>query len=397
MTDREVVCDLCGGARWESAAIAGEGRVLISDGRVVPGVLRKRRCLNCGLVAGDGPGGADASELYDRHYAQGLAPEHQFMSASGLTPRSAVIEAWITGARIAPLWERASRVLEVGAGNGRLLERLAARFPRAGFQAIEPGRAAAAAARARGLEVRSTPVEALDREAFDLIYAVTVLEHVASPSAFLAALRRALRPGGSLVLVQPTQDRAGSDVLFVDHLHHFGSAHLAAYARLTGYDETCREIGHPLMPSFSLHVWRRAEADAAAPAWSAPPLPTRGLENLRAAAGDMARVSALVDQLAEAGRRLAVFGVAEVYTMAAAYSRLGDHPPVCGLSDVDPAPALPFPVVRPEAAAAFGITDVLLTMNRMYYPAAHRRLSPLGVAIHEVWSDEAPGSRDIRC
>jgi hypothetical protein len=218
-----------------------------------------------------------------------------------------------------------------------------------------------------------------------MAYSVAVIEHVPSPSAFLKAIRGRLRDAGTLVLVQPTQDVPSYDVFFVDHLHHFGTAHVERLARMAGFRQVSCEVGHPLMPNFSLHVFEASDPDAGAAS-----------EGFRATTCEqtvreiIARMELLDGKLARygaEGRRVAVFGLNEVYWLARAYSRLGTFPIACGFDDTPDKPEyarLGFPVVRPEDGVSEGIDTVVLAMNTMYYPIALPRLERLGYDVHTV-------------
>ena len=99
-----------------------------------------------------------------------------------------------------------SRYLEVGCGFGFALDfAVQAR----GFvgMGIDPGRLAAQGRQAFGLDIALRPL-GTDEPAlagqFDVVMAAETIEHVASPAAFVRTLRRALRPGGVLVLTTPT-------------------------------------------------------------------------------------------------------------------------------------------------------------------------------------------------
>ena len=100
-------------------------------------------------------------------------------------------------------------VADIGTGTGHLLPMLAARFNR--VLAIEPADAMLECARGRIAQSRSTNVELrqgdlthlpiADSEA-DLAIAMLVLHHVDSPDEALRELRRIIRPGGRILIVE---------------------------------------------------------------------------------------------------------------------------------------------------------------------------------------------------
>lgn len=100
------------------------------------------------------------------------------------------------------------RALDVGCGAGLLAEPLARLGAR--VTAIDAAPELIAAARthaeAAGLSIdyRAGAVEALDGR-FDLVTAMEVVEHVADPRAFVAALAARLAPGGLLVMSTPNR------------------------------------------------------------------------------------------------------------------------------------------------------------------------------------------------
>ena len=138
--------------------------------------------------------------------------------------RAAIDAHWRGDSRgVRPLAGRCA--LDVGCGAGLLCEPLA-RLGAAvtGVDAAAENIAAAAAhAAGAGLTIdyRCGDVSALGLRGFDLVTSLEVLEHVADPAAFIAALRAALAPGGLLILSTPNRT-ARSRLLLVEAAERSG-------------------------------------------------------------------------------------------------------------------------------------------------------------------------------
>jgi len=359
-----------------------------SDRKIIQGDLEKYVCWHCGLVYSRALSNSHHLQVFysDDYTVSEQCAEYFFHTPEGRLSRSSMFCNWIVSAMGAHRWQKASRCLEVGAGSGSLVQEFIRRFPDKVVEGIELSKAAVKLAQERGLPVHRGEPGTLDAGQYDIIYSVAVLEHVDSPTEFICLLHRALTPGGLLFLCQPTQDVPSYDLFFSDHLYHFGTEHLREYARKTGFRELGFVVGHEWMPNYSLHLWTATEP-ASGFTWKGPRGFTTSAETARDVLTDMARLDKLLADLSERRRRVAVFGLNEVYWLACAYSGLCDFPVVCGLDD-DPDKAeyatLPFPVVRPEQCLAFNVQDVILTMNKVYYEQVEQRLSLLGLSIHPV-------------
>lgn len=155
-----------------------------------------------------------------------------------------------------------SRVLEVGAGDGKLV----ALMGRAGLDArgIDPSPAACAAARAHGVEVANVGVAEAEVEPAtqDAVVLWHALEHIDDPAAALGRIRGWLRPGGALVVAVPNlasaQARIGGDRWFHQdvprHRIHFTAAGAAALLERTGYRG--ESVRHLLIEQNPLGMWQ---------------------------------------------------------------------------------------------------------------------------------------------
>src|SRR5512137_577465 len=202
-----------------------------------------RRCQACGLaLTWPPPPPAEMGRYYpDAYY--GDAGEKRFVGPVEGLQRA------LYGSR-ASLVEKASggrpgRVLDVGCGRGFLLDA----FRRRGWTVEGTEMSAASSAHARevlGIPVHVGPLESLDLPAgsFDAATLWHVLEHVTSPASLLAAIRKILRPGGTLLVSvpnfgSPEARAAGAGWFHLDvprHLVHFTPQTLDAALREAGFD-----------------------------------------------------------------------------------------------------------------------------------------------------------------
>jgi SAM-dependent methyltransferase len=152
------------------------------------------------------------------------------------------------------------RALDLGSGAGHFTAELA----RAGAQVIGAEVAQAAVDRARaahpGLDFRLIPIHGpmpLEDNAFDLVWASEVIEHVADTGGWLSEVRRVLAPGGRLLLTTPSHGRLRLALGGIeryseplgDHLHLYSRASLRALLEQFGFDQVSVRAagGSPLL------------------------------------------------------------------------------------------------------------------------------------------------------
>lgn len=129
--------------------------------------------------------------------------------------------------------------LEVGCGTGYVLQGIAAAFPQARLVASEAETeglrfAAERVPRAEFLQLdaRRMPFE----QEFDAIGAFDVIEHIAEDEAVLAQMRRALKPGGHLLLTVPQHPFLWSEYdVRAHHVRRYTRAELRQKLERAGY------------------------------------------------------------------------------------------------------------------------------------------------------------------
>jgi SAM-dependent methyltransferase len=198
-----LTCPACGGAilPWRSVA-GGEP----SD----PFEYELLRCVSCGTaVTAGAPPAAEAYESGQYALARPRFPR-AIHGVQRVVTRQPV--RFLQRAGLQP----GARVLDVGAGPGRLVEALGA----AGYDAhgIEPSQRSVALAHAAGRDVEQRGISDHSDSGLNAAVLWHVLEHLDDAPAALATVRSWLRPGGLLLVGVPNaaslQAEIGGDAWF---------------------------------------------------------------------------------------------------------------------------------------------------------------------------------------
>lgn len=238
-----------------------------------PGIWSLRKCRSCGhLWLDPSPHPAETQRLYTSYYTHGTDHPDPF---AGETLWARCRRGVIDGAgyrglartrrerllgnlarRIPPIREECEEptrsldgpprgiLLDVGCGDGFYLGVM--RTLGWDVRGLEPDAAAVSVARARGFEVVEGALEevALPADAYDAITMSHVIEHVVEPLRALESARRALKPGGVLLLATPNSEsrghsRFGASWYHLDpprHLHLFNVRNLEACVTRAGLE-----------------------------------------------------------------------------------------------------------------------------------------------------------------
>ncbi len=275
-----------------------------------------RGCPECGFLFMSPRPGRAALTAY---YASDSHGSGQVFREEGSGTRAAQ-NARMRAGFIAGLLSPGDTVLDIGCGQGLLLEAL--RGHGMAGAGLEPSPAAAAAAAARGLAVTNgvlgTP---LDRQ-FDAVAMISVLEHLWDPAEGIAAASTYLRPGGLMMIEVPnalSPTPSLTDWFSFEHLSHFSPATVARLMRRSGFrwaalGSSLRDGGvrlgavagadFPSRPG-RWEALEEIEARCPVPAldYSAYPAKQAALVD-----GVTERVAALFRRWQSEGRRVAVYG-----------------------------------------------------------------------------------------
>lgn len=196
----EIPCDFCGTLDVAKEFIRKDG-------------MRVVECAQCGLAyLNPRPKPEFIPRFYEADYFTGAAAER---GEGGLKPNLDVSDS-VSGQNQINILRpiaiinkkfgglKGKRVLEIGCATGDLLMQIKKRG--AIIKGLEISDFAADVARRRGLAVITGTIEAFAPEnegTFDIVLAFEVIEHVLSPTRFIASVSRVLKPGGLLVLSTP--------------------------------------------------------------------------------------------------------------------------------------------------------------------------------------------------
>jgi len=247
----ETACALCGSTESD-VIVVGCDRDHDLDGAFP--VVRCRRCAHHRLDPR--PADSELGRLYPDDYVP-FAVETGTSDSLRARVRARLEDLVHFGPyRTAP----AERLLEVGCGNGRMLQRYASR----GWEVrgVEPSASASEVARRRGFDViTGTDTELDDMEAatFDAVHAFMVVEHTPDPVRTLRRFRRVATPDAVLRISVPNfshrSRRRFGDCWYSLHLprhyQHFSPESITEALRQSGWQVT--RIWH--QPT-NVDVWR---------------------------------------------------------------------------------------------------------------------------------------------
>ncbi|ESP63127.1 3-demethylubiquinone-9 3-methyltransferase [Smithella sp. ME-1] len=247
----EIVCDYCGSKNVAREFMRGDG-------------MRVVECAECGLAFLNPRPKAEYIPLfYEKDYFTGVSIEkglgglclerglEEQNNKSQLMPRSIMLIKEIFGTL------KNLKILEIGCASGDLLSFI--KDEGAFVKGLEISDFAAELARKRGLDVATGTIESFiieTSEAFDVVIAMEVIEHIQKPTEFISLVEKLIKPGGVLLLSTPNyfctncygRKWFGFNASY-EHIYYFSLKVLDKIASKCGlkitYNETSWFLGGP--------------------------------------------------------------------------------------------------------------------------------------------------------
>jgi 2-polyprenyl-3-methyl-5-hydroxy-6-metoxy-1,4-benzoquinol methylase len=199
-----MICPICGSEKLKKFEIKTN-----EAGRSLP--VRLLECQKCRLVfANDFQ--KDRIEIYDKKYAAWSQGENEKKEAKISAAKKNAFRNQIKN--ISKLLKIGAQVLDVGAGNGYLLECLGERGWNVWGTEISSHSAAICQNKFPGKIFKGKLTNGnFSENFFDAVFLTDVLEHLADPKETVEEIYRILKPGGYLFLISPNFDSWSRKIL----------------------------------------------------------------------------------------------------------------------------------------------------------------------------------------
>jgi 2-polyprenyl-3-methyl-5-hydroxy-6-metoxy-1,4-benzoquinol methylase len=212
MTSQKPICLICGSSNWVELADPNDLQSVTTAGRIILEPLGKSQCMSCGAAQRVRSSMLAFTDYYETDYANYYErPGAEIFHKQ----RYISIWKWISESVVI---NKPNRILDVGCGQGWLMDLMQETFPTAVIEGIEPSQYNVKIARERGHRVHEGRLEqiASTLEPFDLVVSTNVLQHVSNPIDFLSTLSKLVSEMGVMALTCPDGSRPNIELLWAD-------------------------------------------------------------------------------------------------------------------------------------------------------------------------------------
>lgn len=212
MITQNSVCLVCGSSQWADLPDPHPSRSVTTASRLLPIPLGKSQCMSCGAAQRVRVPMLSFTDYYETDYANYYErPGTELFHKQ----RYSLIWDWIcTSTTIGG----PKRVLDVGCGQGWLMDLIRETFPDAVIEGVEPSSHNVEVARKKGHHVHEGRLDDVRStlNPFDLVVSTNVLQHVSDPRDFLDSLSNLASESGLIVVTCPDGGRPNIELLWAD-------------------------------------------------------------------------------------------------------------------------------------------------------------------------------------
>ena len=248
------ICPITGSDKWQHYYTSKNNRIITGDQRISEGKLEKIICTDSGVVANKRRFSSEELEvLYGKEYELNTLgkEEHFFYTNEGRLSRSEVFYNWI----LPHLPKKFESLVEIGCGEGNLLQRIKNNFQDKNISGIDGSLRASELAREKGLTVQQELIHGKENlSPTDVFLLINVIEHVEDISLVISKLKSALNNNGRIIFCLPIQDYGGYDIFFHEHVWHFTSQHFEHVLLKNGLSVLYKDFNHPINHGIGLYV-----------------------------------------------------------------------------------------------------------------------------------------------
>ena len=219
---RKDKCNICESNNWLNLPDPVKSHSVTTSGKIVKQPLGKSLCSKCGFVQRNRFLFMGHSEYYQEDYASYYerpgTEEYHRKRYQGLVE-------WMS--KYLPDTHKFKTVLDVGCGQGWMMDAMLSRYPGIEIGGIEPSRHNAAIAIRKGYPIVETKIEqSTVSDTYDLVYSNNVLQHINDAREFLSNMKMRLNKHGVIIVTCPDCSRPSIDLLWSDHNYSFLPEHL---------------------------------------------------------------------------------------------------------------------------------------------------------------------------
>lgn len=352
-------CDLCKSKSFKKL-FEHNGKVMISDQRIIKSKISKIECKKCGLVRSKN---IINNIDYENDYSYNTSKQKdiQFFNNNGSLDRSSQVFNWINSIITQKQRSKIQTIIEIGCGEGNLLSKFKENFPKKNIIGLEINEKAIQEGKKRGLDIRNLNDPILEKA--DLVISYAVIEHTSSPTNFLKSISKILNPNGLVLIGTPHQDRISHDIFFVDHLFHFSSKHIQDIARSANLKLLKKSTKQWPIDSFGIYLFQSSKVKMKIIIKNRK---NKCKDSIKFYLNSFKNTNIELKKIRN-NEKIAVLGLGEFFSLLNTYTELNHKKISFGLDDFPKNKKFAFPIIPINKVKFQKINTIFVCTNPNYY------------------------------